>query len=133
MTGEDASLAVEAGAAGVIVSNHGGRQLDGTLATVDALPEVVDAVAGRASVILDGGVRSSTDVALALALGAEAVGIGKAAMWALAAGGREAVANYLRSISDDLTRTLLMLGVGSVSELTRQHVDRRFASRSTGV
>src|SRR5436190_1958164 len=77
LTGEDAALAVEHGAAGVVVSNHGGRQLDRTLATADALPEVVEAVAGRASVLVDGGIRRGTDVAIALALGADAVLVGR--------------------------------------------------------
>lgn len=126
MTEEDASLAVQAGAAGVFVSNHGGRQIDASLATIDALPEVVAAVAGKALVFIDGGVRWSTDVAFALALGADAVGIGKSVMWALAAGGREAVADYLRSTVDDLSRTLAMLGVASTADLRPDHVDLRF-------
>jgi (S)-3,5-dihydroxyphenylglycine transaminase len=128
MTAEDASRAVATGVQGIVVSNHGGRQVDGTLGTVDALPEVVDAVGGKALILLDGGVRSSVDVAIALALGADAVGIGKAAMWALAVGGRRGVANYLGSIVADLARTLMMLGVASTDELGSAHVDRRFAS-----
>jgi (S)-3,5-dihydroxyphenylglycine transaminase len=127
MTGEDARLAVDAGVAGVVVSNHGGRQLDATLGTVDALPEVVDAVAGRGLVMLDGGVRSATDVVCALALGADAVAIGKAAMWALAAGGRDAVTAYLQSIVSDLARSLMLLGAPSVDALGPEHVDTRFS------
>jgi isopentenyl diphosphate isomerase/L-lactate dehydrogenase-like FMN-dependent dehydrogenase len=130
MTAEDARLAVEHGVEGIVVSNHGARQLDGCLATIDALPEVVEAVGGRAAVLLDGGVRSSTDVALALALGADAVGVGKAAMWALAAGGRETAGAYLTSLASDLARTLMLLGAGSPAELGPAHVDRRFAGRS---
>jgi len=131
MTAEDALLAVEAGVAGVVVSNHGGRQLDATLGTVDALPEVVDAVGGRALVLLDGGVKSATDVACALALGADAVGIGKAAMWALAAGGRSTVTTYLQSLISDLARILMMLGVAGVAGLGNEQVDRRFATSVT--
>lgn len=127
MTAEDARLAAEAGAAGVVVSNHGGRQLDATMGTVDALPEVVRAVGGEVSILLDGGVRSSTDIAIALALGADAVGIGKAVMWALAAGGREGVANYLRFLTEDLERSLTLLGVADIGGLTAAHVDRRLA------
>jgi isopentenyl diphosphate isomerase/L-lactate dehydrogenase-like FMN-dependent dehydrogenase len=126
MTAEDAQLAVEAGAGGIVVSNHGGRQLDGTLGTIDVLPEVVQAVDRRIPVLLDGGVRSATDVALALALGASAVGIGKGVMWALAAGGRRAVAGYLGSLTADLARTMAMLGVDNVGDLSPEHVDRRF-------
>ena len=85
VTGEDAALAVEHGAAGVVVSNHGGRQLDNAPATIDALPEVVEAVDGRIPVLIDGGIRRGTDVAVALALGAEAVLVGRAALWGLAA------------------------------------------------
>ena len=77
LSAEDAALAVEHGAAGVVVSNHGGRQLDCSLASADALPEVVDAVAGRAAVLVDGGIRRGTDVAVALALGADAVLVGR--------------------------------------------------------
>jgi 4-hydroxymandelate oxidase len=124
-TPEDARLALEHGAAGIVVSNHGGRQLDHALGTIEVLPEVVEAVAGRGVVVLDGGVRTSTDVAIALALGADAVGMGKAVMWALGAGGRPAVANFLRSIVADLARTLALMGVTSVAALDRTHVDLR--------
>ncbi|HMO59226.1 MAG TPA: alpha-hydroxy acid oxidase, partial [Roseiflexaceae bacterium] len=87
MTGEDARLAIEHGADGVIVSNHGGRQIDGTPASIEVLPEVVAAVAGRGVVLLDSGVRRGTDVLKALALGAQAVLIGRPYLWGLAAGG----------------------------------------------
>ena len=89
LTAEDAALAVEHGAAGVVVSNHGGRQLDRVLATADALPEVVEAVDGRAAVLVDGGIRRGIDVAIALALGADAVLVGRPALWGLAAGGED--------------------------------------------
>ncbi|MGH3038312.1 MAG: alpha-hydroxy acid oxidase, partial [Gaiellaceae bacterium] len=81
LTAEDAALACEHGCAGVVVSNHGGRQLDGVSASLDALPEVADAVAGRAEIYLDGGIRRGTDVAMALALGARAVFVGRPALW----------------------------------------------------
>ncbi len=84
---EDAALAVEHGVQGIVVSTHGGRQLDGVLASVEALPGVVEAVAGRAEVYLDGGVRRGTDVLKALALGARAVFVGRPALWGLAVGG----------------------------------------------
>ena len=125
----DARLAIENGMAGVVVSNHGGRQLDHALGTIDLLPEIVDAIGGRGIVIVDGGVRTSTDIAIALALGADAVGMGKAVMWALAAGGRPVVANFLRSIVADLGRTMALLGVTSVHALGPAYVDRRFARR----
>ena len=84
LTAEDAQLAAEHGAAAIIVSNHGGRQLDGVLATIEALPEVFDAVAGRCEIYLDGGVRRGTDVLKALALGARGVFVGRPALWGLA-------------------------------------------------
>src|SRR5262249_59813883 len=87
LTAEDGALACEHGAAGLVVSNHGGRQLDGVAATLDALPEVVDAVDGRIEVLLDGGIRRGTDVVKALALGARAVLAGRAPLWGLAGGG----------------------------------------------
>jgi isopentenyl diphosphate isomerase/L-lactate dehydrogenase-like FMN-dependent dehydrogenase len=90
MTEEDARLAVDAGAAGVVVSNHGGRQLDRVHATIDVLPEVAEAVDGRIEVLMDGGVRRGTDVLTALALGARAVLVGRPVLWGLAAGGRRA-------------------------------------------
>ena len=92
LTAEDAGLACEHGAAGIVVSNHGGRQLDGVAATIDALPEVVEAVDGRIEVLVDGGIRRGTDVVKALALGAQAVLAGRAVLWGLAATARQAPA-----------------------------------------
>jgi isopentenyl diphosphate isomerase/L-lactate dehydrogenase-like FMN-dependent dehydrogenase len=129
MTGEDARIAVELGVDGVVVSNHGGRQIDHALGTIEVLPEVVDAVAGGATVMIDGGVRTSTDVAIALALGAQAVGMGKAVMWAYAAAGAPGVANFLKSIITDLTRTMALLGVANVADLGPAFVDERHAVR----
>ena len=124
LTAEDAELAVAHGAAGVVVSNHGGRQLDRALATGDALPEVVDAVAGRATVLVDGGIRRGVDVAIALALGADAVLVGRPALWGLAAAGAEGAGRVLGLLRDELELALALCGCASPAELTRAHVRR---------
>lgn len=124
VTAEDAELSVEHGAAAVVVSNHGGRQLDGGPATLDALPEVVEAVAGRAEVYLDGGIRRGTDIAKALALGATAVLVGRAPMYGLAAAGEAGVRHVLELLRDDLALTLALLGCTSPEQLTPAHVQR---------
>src|SRR5439155_5470331 len=95
LTAEDAALAVQHGVDGIIVSNHGGRQLDGVSASIEALPEVVEAVNGRCEVYLDGGVRRGTDILKALALGARAVLVGRPILWGLAASGVEGVSHVL--------------------------------------
>jgi 4-hydroxymandelate oxidase len=117
LSGSDAARAVEVGCAAVIVSNHGGRQLDGDPATLTVLPEVVDAVAGRAEVLLDGGVRRGTDVVKALALGARAVLVGRPVLWALAAAGEPGVARMLDLLRGEVVDTLRQLGVPSVATL----------------
>jgi isopentenyl diphosphate isomerase/L-lactate dehydrogenase-like FMN-dependent dehydrogenase len=122
VTAEDADLACAHGADAVVVSNHGGRQLDGAVASVDALPEVVDAVAGRAEVYLDGGVRRGTDVVTALALGARAVLVGRPAMYGLAFGGDKGVRQVLDILRDETENALALLGCRSPSEVTRAHV-----------
>jgi 4-hydroxymandelate oxidase len=122
LTEEDARLACEHGAAGVVVSNHGGRQLDGVPAALDALEEVVDAVDGRAEVYLDGGVRRGTDALKALALGARAVFVGRPFVWGLAVGGEEGVADVLRLLRDEVELGLALLGCVSPAEVTRRHV-----------
>jgi 4-hydroxymandelate oxidase len=122
MTGEDAALAVEHGAAGVVVSNHGGRQLDRLSATVDVLPEVVAAVAGRAEVYLDGGVRRGTDILAAVALGARAVFVGRPIVYALAAGGQAGVARALELLSAEIARDMALLGVTRLDQLQSGHV-----------
>jgi isopentenyl diphosphate isomerase/L-lactate dehydrogenase-like FMN-dependent dehydrogenase len=122
LTAEDARLAVEHGAAGVIVSNHGGRQLDRTPATVDVLAEVVDAVGGRAEVYLDGGVRRAVDVLVALALGARAVFIGRPHFFALACGGEAGVAQMLGCLRDELENAMQLLGTPRVADVGRAHV-----------
>jgi isopentenyl diphosphate isomerase/L-lactate dehydrogenase-like FMN-dependent dehydrogenase len=122
LTAEDARLACEHGAAAVVVSNHGGRQLDGVPASLDALEEVVAAVDGRAEVLLDGGVRRGTDVLKALALGARAVLIGRAMLWGLAAAGEEGVVDVLRLLRDEVELGLALLGCASPADVTRAHV-----------
>jgi isopentenyl diphosphate isomerase/L-lactate dehydrogenase-like FMN-dependent dehydrogenase len=124
-TGEDANLAVEHGAAGVIVSNHGGRQLDGVAATLDMLPEVVEAVAGRCEVLMDGGVRRGTDAVTALALGARAVLAGRAPIWGLAVGGEAGVARVLAILRDEIELALTLLGCTSPAEVSAEHVGHR--------
>ncbi len=122
VTAEDATLACQHGASAVVVSNHGGRQLDGTIASLDALPEVVEAVGDRAEVYLDGGVRTGPDVAMALALGARAVLVGRPAMYGLAFGGGKGVQQVLEILRDEIENTLALLGCRSPAEVTRAHV-----------
>ncbi|HEX2392114.1 MAG TPA: alpha-hydroxy acid oxidase [Solirubrobacterales bacterium] len=124
LTAEDAMLAVEHGAAAIVVSNHGGRQLDRSLATGDALAEVVDAVEGRVPVLVDGGIRRGVDVAIALALGADAVLVGRPAVWGLAAAGRSGVLRVLELLRAELALTLALCGCSSPAGLTRAHVRR---------
>jgi isopentenyl diphosphate isomerase/L-lactate dehydrogenase-like FMN-dependent dehydrogenase len=124
LTREDAELACEAGVAGVIVSNHGGRQLDGVDAGIDALGEVVEAVAGRAEVLVDGGVRRGMDAIVALALGARAVLVGRPLVWALAVGGEDGVAHLLGLLRDEVTTALTLLGCPDPGALSRAHVKR---------
>jgi isopentenyl diphosphate isomerase/L-lactate dehydrogenase-like FMN-dependent dehydrogenase len=122
ITAEDARLACEHGAAAVVVSNHGGRQLDGVSATLDALEEVVEAVDGRIEVLLDGGVRRGVDVLKAVALGARAVLIGRAMVWGLAVRGEEGVSHVLSLLRSEIELGLALLGCRSPAEVTRAHV-----------
>ncbi|HEX5982999.1 MAG TPA: alpha-hydroxy acid oxidase [Solirubrobacterales bacterium] len=124
LTAEDALLALDHGAGGVVVSNHGGRQLDRSLATGDALPEVAEALDGRATLLVDGGIRRGIDVATALALGADAVLVGRPALWGLAAGGREGVARVLGLLREELELALALCGCTSPAQLDRAHVRR---------
>jgi isopentenyl diphosphate isomerase/L-lactate dehydrogenase-like FMN-dependent dehydrogenase len=124
ITEEDALLACEAGADGIVVSNHGGRQLDGATATLDALPEVVEAVAGRAEVLMDGGIRRGTDVVKALALGARAVLAGRAPVWGLAVDGADGVQRVLELLRAEIELALTLCGCASPAEVTRAHVGR---------
>jgi isopentenyl diphosphate isomerase/L-lactate dehydrogenase-like FMN-dependent dehydrogenase len=122
LSAEDALLAAEHGAAGVIVSNHGGRQLDGVMASLDALPEVVEAVGERVEVLVDGGVRRGTDVLKALALGARAVLAGRAVIWGLAVGGEQGARDVLELLHAEIALGLTHLGCRSPAEVTRAHV-----------
>jgi 4-hydroxymandelate oxidase len=121
--GDDAQRAVDHGAAAIVVSNHGGRQLDTTVATVDALPEVVAAVAGRAEVYVDGGVRRGTDVLKALALGARAVFVGRPVLWGLTVGGEEGVVRVLAALRDEFDLAMALAGCASVGDVTRDLVE----------
>jgi 4-hydroxymandelate oxidase len=121
---EDARTAVRRGVDAIIVSNHGGRQLDTMPATIDLLPDVVDAVDGAVPVLLDGGVRRGTDVLKALALGATAVGVGRPVLWGLATGGEEGVAHVLEQLRAELDVALALCGCASPRELGREVVRR---------
>jgi isopentenyl diphosphate isomerase/L-lactate dehydrogenase-like FMN-dependent dehydrogenase len=107
----------------VIVSNHGGRQLDGVAATLDALPEVVEAIDSRLPVLLDGGIRRGTDVLKALALGADAVLAGRAIAWALATGGEAGVRHVLELLREEIRLGLALLGCPSPDAVARSHVE----------
>jgi lactate 2-monooxygenase len=120
----DAEAAVAHGMAGIVVSNHGGRQVDGAIGTMDALPGIADAVRGRVPVLLDSGVRSGADVFRALALGASAVGLGRPYVWGLAAGGEEGVREVIRNLRGDFDLTLGLAGCASVGEIGRDSVQR---------
>jgi isopentenyl diphosphate isomerase/L-lactate dehydrogenase-like FMN-dependent dehydrogenase len=124
LTAEDAALAIEHGASGIIVSNHGGRQLDGAIATIDALPAIVSHVAGRVPVLMDGGIRRGTDVFKALALGARAVLIGRAYLWGLAADGEAGVTRVLEMLREELELTMALAGCRSLEEVSPAHVLR---------
>ncbi|MDQ2854396.1 MAG: alpha-hydroxy-acid oxidizing protein [Chloroflexota bacterium] len=115
---DDAKLAIEHGAAAIQVSNHGGRQLDGAIASLDALPAIVEAVAGRVPVLLDGGVRRGTDVLMALALGATAVGIGRPVIWGLAVDGEAGVGSVLDLLSREFENAMALAGAASIAEMT---------------
>jgi L-lactate dehydrogenase (cytochrome) len=123
LTGDDARRAVDAGAAAVVVSNHGGRQLDGVSASLRVLPEVVSAVDGQVEVLIDGGIRRGADIAKALCLGARAVLCGRAYAYGLAAAGQAGVARALEILRTDLERTLKLLGCSSVAALDRSYVN----------
>jgi isopentenyl diphosphate isomerase/L-lactate dehydrogenase-like FMN-dependent dehydrogenase len=122
LTGEDAELALDAGVDGIIVSNHGGRQLDGTVATLDALEEVLAAVGDRAEVLVDGGIRRGTDVVKALALGARACLVGRPWLFGLAIGGEQGVVDVLEILRTELDRALALLGRPSIADLDRSAI-----------
>jgi isopentenyl diphosphate isomerase/L-lactate dehydrogenase-like FMN-dependent dehydrogenase len=118
LSADDARIAAEVGAAGVVVSNHGGRQLDTTPATIDVLAGVVDPVEERIEVLLDGGVRRGTDVVKALALGARAVLVGRPVVWALAAAGEAGVRRALEMIADETRTALALAGCARPADAT---------------
>jgi (S)-mandelate dehydrogenase len=121
---EDARRALDHGLDGVIVSNHGGRQLDSAPATIEVLPEIVAAIAGRVPVMVDGGFRRGSDVVKALALGARAVLLGRTTLYGLAAGGEEGVRQVLQMLRAEIERTMILIGARSVRELTSERVMR---------
>ncbi len=123
LTGDDARRAADEGASAVVVSNHGGRQLDSVFPTLRALPEVVAAVKGQIEVLMDGGVRRGSDIVKALCLGARAVLVGRAYAYGLAAGGQAGVARALEILKSDVERTLRLLGCPSVAALDRSYVE----------
>jgi 4-hydroxymandelate oxidase len=117
MTGEDARLAVEHGVAAIVVSNHGGRQLDSAEATLQALPAVAEAVGGRVPLLMDGGIRRGTDVIKALLLGASAVLIARPYLWGLAANGQAGAEHVLQIMRDEVARTLALMGASTIGQL----------------
>lgn len=116
---KDAKLAVEMGVAGIIVSNHGGRHLDTTLTTVEALPAIVEAVAGKIPVLIDGGIRRGTDIAKALALGADAVLIGRPILWGLAVNGWQGALQILTILKNEFDTAMALCGISSIEELRK--------------
>ncbi|GMH01475.1 hypothetical protein Nepgr_003314 [Nepenthes gracilis] len=122
LTAEDAKIAIQAGAAGIIVSNHGARQLDYVPATITALEEVVQAVRGQIPVFVDGGVRRGTDVFKALALGATGVFIGRPVVFSLAADGEAGVRKVLQMLRDEFELTMVLSGCRTLKEITRHHI-----------
>jgi 4-hydroxymandelate oxidase len=125
LRGDDALRCVEAGAKAVIVSNHGGRHLDGTVATADALPEIADAVAGKAEVYVDGGIRRGTDIVKALALGARAVLVARPVIWALALEGADGVRAVLDHLREELARAMALCGAARLADIHADLVAER--------
>jgi 4-hydroxymandelate oxidase len=119
---DDAARAVDAGCEGIWVSNHGGRQLDTSITSADALPEIVEAVGGRALIVADGGVRRGIDVLKALALGADLVAVGRPVLWGLAVGGADGVQRVLEILRDELALAMALCGSRTLDEITRDLV-----------
>ncbi|HEY7124135.1 MAG TPA: alpha-hydroxy acid oxidase [Ktedonobacterales bacterium] len=124
LTPEDAELAIQHGAAGIIVSNHGGRQLDGVPASIEALPSIVEAVQGRVEVYMDGGVRRGTDVLKALALGARAVLVGRPILWGLAVDGAAGAQRVLELLREELARDMVLAGLPDIASIDASLVKR---------
>ena len=118
-TKEDAKLAIDHDIEGIIVSNHGGRQLDSSVATIDSLPEVIEAVNDRAEVLIDSGIRRGSDILKALALGAKAVLIGRPYIWGLAVDGETGVKHVLELLRDELRLAMALTGCSSIRNITR--------------
>ncbi|HSQ04279.1 MAG TPA: alpha-hydroxy acid oxidase, partial [Burkholderiales bacterium] len=119
---QDAATAVDHGADGIIASNHGGRNLDGIVSPIEVLPEIADAIGHRATIFMDSGIRRGTDVVKALALGANAVMVGRATLYGIAAGGEAGAARALEIFRDEIHRVLALLGVNSITELGPQYL-----------
>ncbi|KAI1283176.1 Hydroxyacid oxidase 1 [Halotydeus destructor] len=122
LTAEDASLALQVGVSGIIVSNHGGRQLDSVPATIEALPEVVKAVGGRCEVYMDGGIRTGTDVLKAIALGAKGVFIGRPILWGLTYNGQPGVEQVINCVTDELSSAMGLTGCAKIDHITKDLV-----------
>ena len=125
MSVEDAKKAVDIGASAIMLSNHGGRQLDGSRAPFDQLPEIVNAVGGKIEIIVDGGIRRGTHVLKALSLGATACSFGKGFLFALGAGGQKGVEKMLKNMRDEITRDMILLGKKRISELNTANIAYR--------
>jgi L-lactate dehydrogenase (cytochrome) len=123
LTGDDARRSIDAGAAGVIVSNHGGRQLDSVSATLRALPEVIKAVDGQIEVLMDGGVRRGSDIVKAICMGARAVLVGRAYAYGLGAAGEAGVSRAVAILRADLVRTMKLLGCSSIADLNKSYLN----------
>jgi L-lactate dehydrogenase (cytochrome) len=123
MSVKDAILAVDHGADGILVSNHGGRQLDGSPSTISVLPKIVDAVGDRAEVFVDGGIRRGADVVKAIAIGARACFVGRPYMWGLAIGGEAGVVRVLEILREEIDRTLALIGRPNLREVNRSAID----------
>jgi 4-hydroxymandelate oxidase len=115
---DDARHCIDAGAAGVVVSTHGGRRLGPTISSAQALPEIVTAIGDQAEVYADSGIRSGEHVAAALAMGARSVFVGRPILWALAAGGQQGVVQVIKSLTEELRHVMVQLGVAGIDELT---------------
>ena len=125
MSVEDAKRAVDIGASAIMLSNHGGRQLDGSRAPFDQLPAIADAVGGKIEIILDGGVRRGTHVLKALSLGATACSFGKGFLFALSAGGQKGVEQILLRMRDEIRRDMILMGCKSIKELNKTKIAYR--------
>ena len=125
MSVDDAKRAVDIGASAIMLSNHGGRQLDGSRSPFDQLPSIVDAVGGKIEIIVDGGIRRGTHVLKALSLGATACSFGKPFLYALSAGGQQGVEMLLRRMKDEITRDMILLGCKTIKDLSKNNIAYR--------